>query len=710
MARPSEMLLREAWRRIKDFSGWGGEATYLWPRWLVLRAVGIVYLFVFGGIIDQGHGLVGPHGIISLSQFFANQVKTSGGAIPAFVGAPSFFWLGTSAGMVTFLGWLGVIAAIALVLNLWPRMALFVCWSVFLSFCAVWGVFSPAQLDNLMLETALLLIPFAPAGFRPGLGAASPPRPVAIFMVRWLLFRIMFESGIVKLAAGDPHWRNLTAMEVMYETSPFPTIFAYFDHHLPHAYHLLEIALTFTAELVGPVLAIFGGRRGRWFALAAWIALQAGIQLTSNFGWLNLASIGLGLLLLDDQMLISAAGRLRWRRLAGALAAKVARLAPRPLAAWRKQTLAAFLWIHFYITLIYFVRVCNVTTLPAAVTWPATAVADFRSVNAYSLYATFLPLRYQVEFQGSNDGGETWRTYQYRFLPQRVDEICPFIAPRFARFEATLQIECWGGLKSQLFPVVASHLLARNPDVMRLFPADPFAGRPPTMIRMRGYRLSFTDLATYRRTGDFWRREPAGDYLPMMILGEDGQISQLSLEAGDTALGSGNYFSALSIFNHQYQVGDLEAGFRLAQMYSQGLGVEANPAKVYEIYRALTREGDIGAENNLGVCYEYGVGVPVDYAQAAAWYRRSADHGNLLGLYDLGLLYAEGRVAPHNDVEALTLLLQALERARRGDPLGPSLPGDSAAQVSRVEARLTGDEIAAAKAQAIRRVEDGKFR
>ena len=77
-----------------------------------------------------------------------------------------------------------------------------------------------------------------------------------LFTVRWLLFRVMFESGLVKLLTGDPNWRNLTAMEVMYETSPFPTILGYYAHHLPRVFQLAEIALTFAAELAAPLLAV----------------------------------------------------------------------------------------------------------------------------------------------------------------------------------------------------------------------------------------------------------------------------------------------------------------------------------------------------------------------------------------------------------------------------------------------------------------------
>ena len=332
------------WRPLKEFAGLGGEATYLWPRWIVLRAVGVVYLFVFAGIFAEGQALLAPNGIAQLAEYFGQLRTTFPHGIEAFLHAPSLFWLNTSPAMITALTWAGMGAAVAVVLNLWPRMALFVCWTVFLSFASTWRAFSPAQLDKLMIEVALLCIPFAPAGFRPGLGVTSPPRPIAVFMVRWLLFRVMFESGVVKLTAGDPHWRDFTAMEVMYETSPFPTMVGYLDHQLPHAYHLFEIGLTFAAELVAPVLAVFGGRRGRWFAFGTWTALQAGIQLTCNFGWLNTASIGLGFLLLDDQMVRGAAEKLGLRKLAERVAATAGGGgAPAAAVAWRRYGLGVAL-------------------------------------------------------------------------------------------------------------------------------------------------------------------------------------------------------------------------------------------------------------------------------------------------------------------------------------------------------------------------------
>ena len=695
-------LAGKTWHRVKDFAGTGGNATYLWPRWLVLRAVGIVYLYVFAGILREGQALVGPQGIAPLGEFFTKLHETFPNAFVAFIRAPSLFWLGTSGGMVSFLAWAGFIAAVALVFNLWPRMALFACWLIFVSFVSTWRVFSAAQLDRLMLETALLCIPFAPAGFRPGLGAASPPRPIAVFMMRWMLFRVMFESGLVKLTAGDPHWRNFTAMEVMYETSPFPTIFAYVDHSLSHGYHVFEIALTFLAELIAPLVAVFGGRRGRWFAFWSWLVFQLGIQLTSNFGWLNTASIGLGFLLFDDQMLVAAAEKLRLRKLAALMAAKVAGSSARAIGAFRLYGLRTALWIHFYLTLFFFAKACGVMVdnLPYALTWPVHQLWEFKSANGYYLYATFDPIRYQVEFEGSNDGGQTWRLYPFRYIPQQEDRLAPFIAPWYARFEATVQILGWNGKKSPLMPAVAAHLLTRNPDVMRLFESDPFPDRPPALIRMRGYRLTFTDPATQKRTGRYWHKEPAGTYLPMLYLDENGQVTEASLDPADEALRNKDYATALAAYEQQYQMGNLEAGFRLADMSLRGLGTPADPARAIALYTDLARAGEVTAEYNLGVSYEFGRGVPVDYGQAATWYRLAARHGSLPALFSLGAMHANDRIQPRDDVEGLTLLLEAGTRAMGDDPASGFILERQPAMAKRLTERMSAADIAKAQQRA----------
>jgi len=516
--------LRTAWRNAKEFSGIGGGAGCLWPRWMVLRAVGLVYIVIFAGIIDEGKALVGAGGIAPIAEFCAAMGKMLPHASQRLFLVPSLFWLSASPGMIVALEWTGLLAAAALVLNLWPRMALFVCWLAFLSFVSTWQLFTSAIIDALMLEVALLSIAFAPGGLRPGLGAQRPPRQIAVFAVRWLLLRLMFMSGLIKLMGIDPHWRHLTAMEVMYETSPFPTYLGYAAHLLPHTLQVMEIALTFAAEIVAPLAALFGGPRGRWFALAAWVALQAGIELTSSFGWLNTASIAWGVLLLDDPMLAAAAGKLglsRLFRLPNAAPGRAGAVTP----AWSAYGLRILLGLQISLT-VYFSAVAFAGKgLHAAPRFIDYLFRDFYSANSYVPYGSFPDSKNEIEFMGSNDGGKTWRNYEFRFKPQRTDRMCGYIAPWFPRFEASLQYAVRLP-KCPLVPRVAALLISRNARVMNLFKTDPFPDSPPTVVRMPVYRFAFTDLETKRRTGDYWKKAYEGDYMAPVYVDDHGKITE----------------------------------------------------------------------------------------------------------------------------------------------------------------------------------------
>ena len=691
------------WQHLVEFALGGDTSTQLWTRWLVLRAVGVVYVLIFAGIVAEGKAILGPTGLAPAASMF--QALAALPALDAFFKAPSLFWLSPSAAMITALAWVGVLAAVALVLNLWPRMALVVCWLAFVSFVGAWGEFTPAQLDGLMLETALLCIPFAPAGRRPGLGASSPPRPIAIFMMRWLLFRVMLESGLVKLLSADPHWRNFTAMDVMYETSPSPTVLGYWAHQMPHAYHVLEIAVTFAAEIIAPLLAALGGRRGRGWAFLIWTTFQIGILLTCNFGWLNVAALAFGLLLLDDTMLAAAASKLRCRGV-GRVLASVPR--PEPLLRdgwlWRYGMRAA-LSLHFSVTLYYFVQICGVpeTAFPSAITAPIQAVASLRSANGYYLYTHLHPTHFMVEFEGSNDHGRTWRTYLYRHLPQSVDRAPPFTAPWFPRFENTVFFASGKEANISVIPATAVKLLLRNPEVMNRFAGDPFSDRPPGVVRMRRYRFTLTDIPTYRQTGHYWRKEFAGDYLAAFCRLENGQIAQFGFADADAAIRAGNYPEARAILEAQYQLGNLDAGYRLADFYARGLGVPAQPAKVFELFSELAQRGELTGIHGLGLCYEYGMGVPVDLAKAAAAYERAANGGHLPAMFARGLLSSRDRLMPRQDPVGLSWLITALTRATGDDPLARAIREQQPAEFQKLQARMPSHEIAAARAIAVRR-------
>src|SRR2546422_11419076 len=62
----------------------------------------------------------------------------------------------------------------------------------------------------------------------------APSEPMR-WLVLWLLFRLMFLSGITKLASGDPTWRDLTALDYHFWTQPLPPWTAWYAHWLPRS-------------------------------------------------------------------------------------------------------------------------------------------------------------------------------------------------------------------------------------------------------------------------------------------------------------------------------------------------------------------------------------------------------------------------------------------------------------------------------------------
>src|SRR5580704_4120029 len=286
-----------------------GASDHLIPRWIVLRFLGLIYFSAFFSLVFQIRGLIGPEGILPATDYLQAVAGSLGHA--RFWYAPTLLWLSSGSQMLLALCWAGMVASVLLVFNLWPRGTLGVCFVCFLSFVAAAGDFSGYQSDGMLLEAGFIALFFAPPGFWPGWGETHPPTRASLFLLQWESFRIYFESGVVKLASGDPQWRNWTAMDQYYQNGPLPTWIGYYAQHLPHWFHASSVFVTFAVEL-GIVWMMFLPRRWRLVCFVIVTALQAGIILTANYTFLNYLVLSLGILLLDDGYLIRVLPR-RWR-------------------------------------------------------------------------------------------------------------------------------------------------------------------------------------------------------------------------------------------------------------------------------------------------------------------------------------------------------------------------------------------------------------
>ena len=318
-------------------------------------------------------------------------------------------------------------------------------------------------------------------------------------MLRWEMFRIYFESGVVKLASGENQWRDLTAMDHYYENAPLPTWIAWHVQQFPHSFHAATALVTLVVEL-GLAFMIFLPRPLRLAAFAVMTALQVGIILTGNYAFLNYLVLILGILLVDDAL---------FERFG--FPAAVPTAPPREIGL-KPSLPGLFLAWYFYSTLAVFFA----AALPGPLLAPAAVLEPFRIANRYGLFAVMTRARYELEFQGSLDGRE-WKTYPFRYKPQDPRKAPGIYAPYQPRFEWNLwfaSLDSWEG--NGWVVETAGRLLRGDGDVLALFAGDPFQGRRPAAVRIVKWQYWFTTSAGRARTGDWWRREFLGLYAPVI--------------------------------------------------------------------------------------------------------------------------------------------------------------------------------------------------
>src|SRR6201981_1552470 len=487
------------------FDSENGASGRLLPRWIFLRALGLIYYSAFFSLNRQIRGLIGPHGILPAGEYLQALAERFGHA--AYWYAPTLLWLSSGAHMLSGICWAGMIASVLLVLNLWPRGMLAICFVCFLSFVSAAQDFSSYQSDGMLLEAGFISLFFVPPGFRPGLGNPYPASRASLFLLLWEWFRIYFESGAVKLLSGDPQWRNFTAMDEYYQNGPLPTWIGWDVRHLPHWVHAATVYATLALEL-GLVWMLFLPRRWRivcFFIVTPW---QIAVILTANYTFLNYLVLALGFLLLDDGFFVAVLPRAWARPIERTDHEKESensqvKMLPAPLRNILKMpTLAStsllLSWIAYATTAQMVWMFANVP-LPTSL---FTALEPFRIANRYGLFAVMTRGRYEIEFQGSDDG-QKWETYPFKYKPQELSQKPGLYAPYQPRFDWNLWFASLGTWRENLLVVsTEERLLEGSHDVLTLFAGNPFPNAPPKQVRAILWQYWFTSLAEKRATGN----------------------------------------------------------------------------------------------------------------------------------------------------------------------------------------------------------------
>jgi Lipase maturation factor len=497
-AAPELAAFRTAWwQRLLD-----DASTYELTRFAVLRLLGLVYVAAFGSLSQQLDPLVGSRGLLPVAQLLAFDHAKLGAE--AYWRVPTLFWFGASDGALHVACYVGLALAVAVLLGATNALVQLALWALYLSFVHVGQIFYGYGWEIQLLETGFLAVFLCPIGSLRPLPASASPR-IVIWLLRWLVFRVMLGAALIKLR-NDPCWRDLTCLDYHLETQPNPNPLAWFFHHAPHVTHAIGVLFNHFVELVVPWFAV-ARRRWRHAAGALLVGFQVFLISSGNLSFLNWLTIVPALAYFDDTAWVRFVGAER----RAALLARFAALRPARLQRRATQALAVV------VGLLSVGPVLNVASCDQAMN---RSFDPLDLVNTYGAFGSVDRDRHEVILEGTRDpvpdASAHWEEYELPCMPgdprrrpcvvspyhYRLDWQMWFVGNDAARGEP-IEDEPW-------LVHLVWQLLRGEPGPRRLFARDPFGDAPPRWIRAGLWRYRFSrSLAT----GAWWERERVGEYL-----------------------------------------------------------------------------------------------------------------------------------------------------------------------------------------------------
>ena len=468
---------------------WFGEPrSYRLTRSLVLRLLGVVYLFAFLGMAFQAVPLLGEHGLTPIARYLEALAASPRDA--GFIDVPTIFWIDASDSTLVATAWFGVALSVAVIAGYANSIVMLVLWILYGSFVHVGQLWFAFGWESQLLETGFLAIFLAP-GLDPRPLASRPPPLVLIILFRWLAFRIMLGAGLIKLR-GDPCWTQLTCLDTHFETQPVPNPLSPWLHHMPHWVHAAGVLFNHVAELVAPWFILLGSRRTRLIGAVIMTLFQLSLIVSGNLSFLNWLTLIPVVACFDDDAL----RRLLPRRLRVWVDRRTARAdadgRDRPTAAARVVTTALAI-------LIAVKSIEPIANLLSKHQIMNTTFDRFALVNTYGAFGSVDTIRHQLVIEGTRDaapGADTvWLAYELPCMPGDLDRRPCLLGPYhyrldwllwFAAMVPSIHDEPWVGR-------VVAKLLRGDPGIRSLFAVDPFGDQPPRWIRIRRFQYHFAD-------------------------------------------------------------------------------------------------------------------------------------------------------------------------------------------------------------------------
>jgi hypothetical protein len=475
---------------------WFSAPEYWLARLVFERLLGLTYLAAFVGTALQFRALLGERGLLPVLRFV--QAVSSRRA-------PSIFHLHYSDRFAAGLAWAGAVLALSVFVGAPQQAPLWICmavwaamWALYLSFVNVGQTFYGFGWETLLVEAGFLAIFVG--------NAETAPPLLVVLLIRWLLFRLEFGAGLIKLR-HDPCWRKLSCLDYHHETQPIPNRLSWYFHRLPKPLHRTEVAANHFVQLVA-VFGLFAPQPVASIAGGLILATQVWLLLSGNYAWLNLITIALAAMSVPD----------------GVLARVIPVDAP-ALQAPPLWFMAAVILVTMTVAVLSYRPVRNMASPHQLMN---ASFDPLRLVNTYGVFGQITPERFEVVIEGTDDPalgpGTRWREYEFKAKPGDTHRRPRQVAPYHLRLDWLMWFAALSPAYAEawLLPLVEK-LLKNDARTLRLLAANPFEGEgPPTFVRALLYRYRYTTPEERAETGAWWVRELVGEYMPPLALYRPG--------------------------------------------------------------------------------------------------------------------------------------------------------------------------------------------
>ena len=467
------------------------DARNAWlPRLFLERGIAVICLIAFIAALNQWKALLGANGFLPAALYFKQ--------VP-FRASPSLFYWWSGDWVFTAAAWTGLLLSLAVLTGMasqsnWSHVTVWAAiYLLYLSFVNAGQDFYAFGWESILLEACFFAI---------FLGSSrAMPQAIPLWLFRWLLFRILFGAGLIKMR-GDSCWRDLSCLDYFYETQPMPNALSWYLHWGPRWLgrggvlfnHFAELVVPFFYFLPQPLAGIAG---------VITILFQVSIIAGGNLSWLNWLTLILAFSTLDDRFFSYIRPYIRM-------------VEP---ASLQGPTVAAQWTLYAILAGVALMSVPVVVNMLSARQVMNTTFNSFHLVGTYGAFGSITRTRYEVVVEGTEDATATpttrWREYQFKGKPGDVALRPPQIAPYHLRLDWLMWFAAMSSYQDYpWFLNLVAKLLEGDREVLSLLRGNPFPHGAPHLVRAELYEYHFTTPAERAKDGLWWTRVRKGEYFP----------------------------------------------------------------------------------------------------------------------------------------------------------------------------------------------------